>query len=71
MKTQVYLFGTQKQAQNYANSNDLKTDTKPISIGLRDAQSMEGAPDTYSGETNALLARDINDEVVAYLAFWE
>lgn len=71
MKTQVYLFGTQEQAQSYANVTGLKTDSKPVAVGLSDAQSMEGAPDTYSGETNALLARDINDEVVAYLAFWE
>lgn len=65
------LFGTRAQAQAYAYNNGYTTDTKPTAVSLTYFQSEEGSPDTFSGETNALIARDENDNIVAFLAYWE
>jgi len=65
------LFGTREQAQAYAESNDWLTDTMPVAVNLTGFDGRDGAPDTFSGETNALIARDADDIIVAYLAYWE
>lgn len=65
------LFGTKNQANNWAAEHDCVVDPRPVAINLSGFQSEEGAPDDYSGETNALVARDADDNVVAYLAYWE
>ena len=71
MKAQKLLFGTRTQAIEYAKLNDWHTEKRDVIVNLKDFQSMEGATETYSGETNAVVARDENDQVVAYLACWE
>lgn len=65
------LFGTKQQAEAWALQHDCTIDTHPVIIKLSGFQSEEGAPEDYSGETNALVARDISDNVVSYLAYWE
>lgn len=65
------LFGTREQAQAYAELHDWTIDTKPTAVNLTGFEGREGAPDTFSGETNALIARDEQDNIVAYLAYWE
>ncbi len=65
------LFGTREQAQAYAESNDWLTDTMPVAVNLSGFEGRDGAPDTFSGETNALVARAEKDKIVAYLAYWE
>jgi len=64
------LFGTRKQAQDYANWFEYKTDKQPVMVGLKDFESGEGAPDSFSGETNALVVRNADFEVIGYLAYW-
>lgn len=64
------LFGTRQQAQDWAVSNDLNFH-QPVAVNLSGFEGGEGAPDTFSGETNALPATDAEGNVVAYLAYWE
>lgn len=65
------LFGTRAQAEAYADISGYTTDPKPVPVGLSGFEGMEGAPDTFSGETNALVARDEDYQVQAYLAYWD
>lgn len=64
------LFGTRQQAKEWADLNDLST-ISPVAVNLSGFESGDGAPDTFSGETNALPATDTEGNVVAYLAYWE
>lgn len=65
------LFGTKEQAQDFANDYDYTTDTNPVTVNLSGFEGGEGAPDTFSGETSAIVARNADFDVVAYLAYWE
>ena len=69
------LFGkksdAQKEAFEITEAANGSVDSKLASINLTGFQSEKGAPDTFSGETNAYRIVDADYNVIAYVAFWE
>lgn len=65
------LFKTEKQAIAYAKANELEIDKKQVNVGLTGFEGQDGAPENFSGESMAFVARDNGGNVIGYLAYWE
>ena len=74
METKKFSFykeeDAMKAAQDYANEIGGSVAKEPVAVGVSGFNTPDEI-DSWSGEVNALVVRDVDFRTVAYFAYWE